>query len=263
MKKLKIVLFKPRFIPLFIMEKTSKLILSILVCIVVAISPAVIKQNFNNDISDIVKTIVSDQLQTANIENANINDYKLSTQNTYEIDTYYFILTIGEKELTSSPTPIIQFKEESVLISLSGVEVYSITYQELKLEELNFSEVNSLNVKEQAKFYKIFNDIYLNNKSLFIAGYAIYLVFDMAFFIFLSALLMAFLTTIFDKNIKNEMPFKFKYKTALNCQYIYLFFVLLSLLYNTVYLQFVGNIFMIIYITQANKTIIVKKGSAE
>lgn len=246
--KLNIVLFKPRLIGLFIKEKISRVILMLLLCVLITISPEIVKSAVNDGVSNEFRNYVKYVASDTQIEDTYINNYELSYNATTSFNVQLFDVVIGNiDDVDTLFSFTFNFKEKGIDFYVSGVSVYTATYQELDLQELDFSKI-SYDVIEVNRFLNVFDNVYNLNKPILVIYNSVYMFIDILFMVVLSAIMLAILTGIFRKT---TLPFKFRFLTALNCQYIFLFFILLSVLYNALFLQMIGNIIMAVYVFKA------------
>lgn len=251
--KLYVVIFKPRIIGLFIKEKVYKIILMLLLAIVITITPEIIRISINDGFSNEFRNELKTAVISTDFKNISINDSTLTYEETYTLDLSAFTVTIGDYTSVSSAYELV-FTEEKVTFYVSGIDLYNVTYAELELEELDFT-IMSNDVQETSKFIKLFDQLYQNNKFEIILYNSLYMFFDLLFIVVVSAAIISFISNMFHKN---GLPYKYKFVTTLNCQYIYLLFIFLSILYQALFLQVIGNILMVIYVISALGSISLK-----
>ncbi|MFI3329556.1 MAG: hypothetical protein R3Y05_03590 [bacterium] len=259
-RKIKIVLLQPRFIGLFIKEKVWKSLLMIFIASAISIIPGAITEINNKEISSDFRTELVTNMQNANVSDAKIEDGVLSYVDQYIISyTYFNVIIGGELNLDNLYTYNFIFEEKDLTLYVSNIAVYSVSYEDLNITNLDFSLVKTTSLTESNKLIYIFNQLYIANKNVVsfynITAYYI----EVLFTIFTGALIMTCFTMIFNSS-GNIMPFKYRYKTCLNCQYIYIFSILLSFLYYNVYIQILGNFLMALYVVIATSSIRMEKG---
>lgn len=260
MKKIKTVLFEPRLIGLFFNEKMWKSLLMMFIAILITIIPAVMTQMSTKQISTSFRTTLVENVQNSNIVNTYIVDNTLIYEEQYVIEYDFFNVVIGgELGADSFYYYTILFDENDVKFYLTNIEWLSLSYEELNIDNLDFSMIKTTSVIETNKFISIFNQLYEMHLVEIAMFNVFYCFFDVTLTVFFTALFMAAIAMVF-KSKEDIMSFKFRFKTCLNCQYIYLLFVLFSFLFSIFYLQYIGIILMSIYtIVATNSVRLVKK----
>lgn len=262
--KLKIVLFKPRFIGLYIKENIFKLLITIFVAISIVSIPSFITIANKDEISGTYESYLIDATTNASIKNVYIEDYILYFDEEYEYDAYYFNIVIGKQiELESLESIYVSkflFDYDSVRFYVSTIEVYSATYKELGVQSLDFELISTNNIVSVNKFVEIFNSVYKENHTIIgVTSYAI-LFLGLAFNVFGMSLVLAGISLLFSRAPNNIMPFKYRYKMCLNAQFIYLLLFLLSSLFGFDIVSYVGTFIMSLYAFMAlNSITMVKK----
>lgn len=259
--KLKVVLFNPRFISLYLKENVLKTLLGIFAAITIALIPNIVEVSVKNEISTEFKTYLLEVTKTANIETAYISNGELFYESTYEYNAYYFDISIGDSntEFSEIYIPKMLFTQYDIKFIFSTVEVYSISYDELGVIDLDFSKIGSKDLTDSNNFVKIFNDMYYINRNTIKTGLIVFSFLDLTIVIFSSALMMTIFSYIFSKKSYNHMPFTYRYKTCLNSQYIYLVFILLGSLYSISLLETIGIFVMSGYAIFALNSIVFKR----
>ncbi len=259
--KLKVVLFQPRAIGLYMSEKLFKTILMLIGAIILVLIPATILVTSQDTITNSYATEVVNNIQSANISNVYIENNKLSSEQTYLINTSVFDILIGTQEhsYNTALTYVLHFAEDEITFSAANIKVYSMSYEQLTIKSLNFDLIEINDYVEVNKIISIFNQLYRDNK-LFIHSFNMtVVVIDLVLTVISSALLMAVMTMFFGNLPKGSLPFKLRIKNTLNCQYIYLLTFLFSILFGQLYIQFIGNFLMVIYVIVSTNSIIIKK----
>lgn len=263
MGKFKIVLFNPRFIGLYVKENIFKALITLVIAILVVLIPTYVELGVKDKVSSEFQNFIIEVTANEKIKNTYISNGVLYTENEYEFDAYYFNILIGkEVDITNIETMYtnkLLFDTDSIKFYISNVEFYSITYNELNLLNFDFSLIESYDISSVNQYVNIFNDLFNENKIVISTTFAFVYTFELIFVVFMSALTMTVISYIFSNKNNNHMPFGFRYKNALNCQYIYLVFILLSSLYRVEALQFIGNFAMAFYVVIAMNSIIMKR----
>lgn len=263
MGKLKIVLFNPRFIGLYVRENIIKTLVTLLITTLLVLIPTFVELGVKDKVSSEFQNFIIEVTANEKISDTYIRDGVLYTEDEYEFDGYYFNILIGKEvdvaNIESKYTKKLLFDTDSIKFYISNVEFYSITYNEIDLLDFDFGLIKSNDILTVNQYINIFNDLFNENKILISSAFAFIYTFELVFVVFMSALTMTIISYIFSNRNNNHMPFGFRYKNALNCQYIYLFFILLSSLYGVEELQFIGNIAMAVYVVIAINSIIMKR----
>ncbi len=260
-RKIKTVLFQPRFIGLYLKEKMWKSLLMLFIAILIAITPAAILILKTDGISASFKNELINNLVEENIEDSYIQDYKFVSSNEYVIEYTYFNVIMGTDITFENMSAYnIVLKEDGLNFLIGNVEAYYISYEDLNVKDLDFSKVSKYDISESNKVIYLFNQLYKENKLPISAFYISYYLIEMIIVTILGGVLMGFISFMYTRNGDNIMPIKYRIKTCINCQYIYLLFFFISYLYSAFYLQMIGNIFMIIYVVISTTSIKITKG---
>lgn len=256
--KLKIVLFKPRFIGLYIKENSFKLFLKMSLVILLVLIPGFIKNFVVNEISSEFSNYIITATIDAKIEDVYISDNLLYNENEYVIDCYYFDVMIGGSVSSDNFESItvnkLLFDVDSIRFYVSNIEVYNVAYSELNVGDMDFSNISKTNVVASNQYISVFNKIYKDNNIIISSFFSSALLFDLVINVLSMSLMLALLSFMFNKTT-NIMPFKYRFKITLNCQYIYLLSVFISLLYSNENIQFVGTFIMSFYAFKALNSI--------
>ena len=130
-----------------------------------------------------------------------------------------------------------------MVVSFSGIKLYEVSYAELGNPEIDFDKIYHTNYVELELFTGLIDSVYLKGFALwFIAGYLL-VFFEMYLFVIISALALAFGVFLINRNI----GFRFRFKGALDAQFVTIVFILLASLFNFIYLRYIGVIFSTIY----------------
>ncbi len=243
--KLQIVLFKPRLIALLIKEKTSSVIVMLFIAILIAISPEIIRLSVSEGISNSFRTEIKTRLTQETFSNTYISSGVLSYEETNNISLSAFDLVIGDvNEYDGKFLYVMNLSDDNITFYISSVLVYSISYDELNVENIDFNSMK-YDVKEVFKLVNIVDEIYLINKTSLVIYNSVYMFIDVLFIVLATSLLFGVMSSVFSKS---GLSFRYRFKTALNCQYIFLLSILLSVLYNALFLQIIGNLVMVIYV---------------
>ncbi len=260
--KLKVVLSKPRLIGLYINENIIKSLLMLFIATLIVLIPPFIKISLNDSISSSFSTQLVEGAITSKINNCYISDNELFTNQTYQFETSEFSVIIGQTdELSLYQT--LQFDTNSIKYFLSNIEVYEITYEELNVKDIDFEEISYKNIIVANEFINIFNKLYQENKTVITLYNMSYIMLDLIIAVISSALFLTLISYIISSAAKNLMPFKCRFKICLNCQYIYLLFILFSFLYNAYFFQYIGNLLMFIYVVLSIKSVTIRKKRVE
>ena len=257
--KMYICLFEPRKMGLFFGEKMYKSFLHVLLIAFIAVLPFTISLITQDEISNLSYDAIEEWIMEDSLNiDLSINNGVLSGEKSYALLTNEAIIYInptGEKlnvEIDYVTYHVIEFNKDSVQVSFLDNVISSKTYLEAGISDLDFSKMEDADYVEFDKFISLINVAFNNVRVGWIIINSLLVLFDVYLTVILSALLLAVVIKIFNPLI----GFRFRFKAALDAQYISLFFILLMLLFNADFLRYVGIVFSAIYVIRAMMAII-------
>lgn len=257
--KMYICLFEPRKMGLFFGEKMYKSFLHVLLIAFIAVLPFTISLIAQDEISNLSYDAIEEWIMEDSLNiDLSINNGVLSGEKSYALLTNEAIIYInptGEKlnvEIDYVTYHVIEFNKDSVQVSFLDNVISSKTYLEAGISDLDFSKMEDADYVEFDKFISLINVAFNNVRVGWIIINSLLVLFDVYLTVILSALLLAVVIKIFNPLI----GFRFRFKAALDAQYISLFFILLMLLFNADFLRYVGIVFSAIYVIRAMMAII-------
>ncbi|MCR3906698.1 MAG: DUF1189 family protein [Tenericutes bacterium] len=152
----------------------------------------------------------------------------------------HFTLYIGEQVQERATINFI-FEEQHLVMYMSNVEFNRMTYQQIELENHDFSDDSPVNIRNLASSIKLFYEaqpeiLYTDILLTYLFG-----LFDYLFY----ALLMAFMMLLFIPRI--QLPFKFRFKLSVYLTTIWIFFQLVTSLFGIQEINSLGIIVLYIY----------------
>lgn len=250
-KKLHICLFEPRKLGLFFGERLIKSFLQILLFSLIAISPYIITLSLSNDLSDSSYDILEEKF----IENTANTTYKLENGEfsgevgaAFLINEAIIFMNPLNEELELSVDyvayHVIEFNQKGVVVSFLNNEVSSKTYEELGCTNIDFSEIEEANYLEFNKLVSLINKSFSTFHTTWVVINGLIILLDIYLTILISALVLSFVV----KLINPIIGFKYRYKGALDAQFISLVFILLMFLFKNEIFRYIGIIFSAVYL---------------
>ena len=261
-KKMYICLFEPRKIGFFLGEKLYKSFIHILLLAFIVVSPLVVELSLKEEISNNSHNIIENYL----IRDAKGNDLLLKDNILIgKENSEGFAFLIDEAILCFNPKNekreigieyatyhIIEFNKDKMDVIYLNNVVYSKTYEELGVTEIDFSKISDADYLELDKLIELINLGFKNFKVVWVITNSVILLIDIYITLILSALLMAFIFKIFSPMI----PFRLRFKGALDSQIISMLCMLLMLLFKMEFIRYIGIIVSGIYFFIAITTIV-------
>lgn len=247
-RKINICLSQPRKIGFFMGEKLWVSLLQLALFVVIATIPQIINLATTTEISSSSKDYIEEILMVNEIDNSiKFTGGKMEAEKGLQITTSDGIIFINpNKELLKSydyPLIVYEFLTEKVVVSFSGIKLYEVSYAELGNPEIDFDKIYHTDYVELELFTGLIDSVYLKGFALwFVAGYLL-VFFEIYSFIMMCALALALGAFVINSNIS----FRFRFKGALDAQFVNIVFVLLASLFNFIYLRYVGIVFSAIY----------------
>lgn len=258
-KKMYICLFEPRKIGLFFGESLIKSILQVIMIAILALSPYVISLSIHNEIDSDSYKIIERQL----IENYDDSPYEIS--NSYLTGNQSLAFMINEGIVYINPTDepiefgieyatynVYEFKSNRYEVSMMGIVMYSKSYADLGVVELDFDKIADADYLELDKFVSLVNKGFEQSRLSWIIVNSLVALFDILFTILISILILSFIAKV----INPVIGFRFRFKAALDCQIISLLSVFLMILFNAEFIRYIGIVLSGIYLIRAMLSIV-------
>jgi hypothetical protein len=256
--KLRVCIAEPRKLGFFMGEKKWKSLVQLFLILILALTPYLIRLNINDVINISSEKYLKTVLMTEQIDyDIKIIDGKLVGNGCLSIATDECVVFINPLQQMlenddNNYVPVYEFREDGVLIRLSSGIIDEITYYELGCMNLDFNEIFDSNYIEFNAFISVINDVYRSTK---IYTNIIY---------FLSVLISSYISLIFSAVIialfggmaNKVVSYKFRFKGALDAQFISIVFIFLASLFDIIYLELVGIFFSIIYFIRGLMSIV-------
>jgi hypothetical protein len=256
--KLRICIADPRKLGFFMGEKKWKSLVQLFLFLILALTPYLIRLNVENEISSSSKEYLKTILMTEEIDyNIAISEGRLVGDGSLSIildECIVFINPLNQILDNSNYEylPVFEFRENGIVVSLMGNIFGDYTYSELGYLNLNFNEIFDSNFIEFNVFIALLNDLYGNSMGYTnTISFITTLVTNYILIIF-SALVIALLGGMANKLVS----YKFRFKGALDAQFISIVFIFLSHLFNILYLDLIGVFLSIIYFTRGVMSIV-------
>lgn len=265
--KLHICLVEPRKIGFFMPEKLWKSLIQLLLFSIIAISPVIIENVVNERVSESSKNYIQDVFMSKRIDNGlNLENGILTGDEglAFVIEEAVIFINPNKEVLENDEyayLPVIELASDKVNVYYLDILLYSLEYEDIGVINLSFKKMCNVDYIEFERFMSIINESFNEGKGYWATANSLLALFETYFSLIISALLL----TLFSSIINKMIGFKYRFKGALDSQFIYLVFVLLSYLFNIVYIQYVGMILSIIYLFKALMSVVMikveKKGS--
>lgn len=258
-KKMYICLFEPRKMGLYFGERLLNSFIHVFLCALIAILPYTISLITVDEISNSSYNIIEEWIMENNVNtDLSIVDGRLTGEKKHAFYINEAILYINPKDevlnitLEDAAFHVIEFDSEGIKVYFLNNAVYSKTYLELGVMDLNFERMENADYVEFDKFISLINVAFDNIRLSWILSNVVLILLDIYLTVLISALLLAFVVKIFNPII----GFRFRFKAALDSQHISLFFIFLMLLFNAEFFRYIGIVFSCIYLIKAMMAII-------
>ena len=258
-QKIYICLFEPRKMGLFFGEKIIKSLLHILLCALIVVLPFSISLIINNGVSNSSYR----QLQQYLIEESFNTDLQISngtlsgTQGVAFLieEAIVFINPLNEKLEVDSEYDIyhiIELNSTGLNVSWLGRTNYTSTYIELGYNNIDFRKIEEADYIELDKLLSLINVGFASMKGQYVAINSAILYIDVIITVLFSALMLALIVRF----INPFIGFKFRFKGALDAQFISLLFMLLMMLFQSEVFRYIGIVLSAVYLFRAMLAII-------
>ena len=257
--KMYICLFEPRKMGVFLGEKLFKSFIQLLLLAIIAITPIIVSLSFRDGISNSSRDEIENYLITKSLDtDLLIKDNTLTGSKglAFLIDEAILFLNPKDEKLTIDAEyatyHIIEFNPKGVRVDFFNNQIFSKTYSELNVGEIDFSKIEGADYLELSKLIDIINVCFNNVKVGWVIENSIIALFDLYLTLIISALVLAFLV----KMVNPMIGFKFRFKAALDAQVISLLCLFLMMLLKAEFIRYIGVILSAIYLFIAMISII-------
>lgn len=269
--KLQICLTEPRKIGFFMGEKKWKTLFQLLILMLVALSPLFIKLSLKDGFSEESIDYIQESLMFNDIDaDIVLRNGKLEGDNSILIGVNEAVVFINpNNQLLSdkqySNYTVFELGNDNVNVYIEEKVVYSATYEELEYLDIDFNKIMKSNYLEFNRFISLLNRMYQETNSYWVIfGFGSAFI-NSCFSLIICALLLALMSSVINPSIK----FKYRFKGALDAQFIYILFLLFRYLFDVEILEYIGILFTSIYLFRALSSILrievrkIKKESGE
>lgn len=259
-KKIITCLSKPSQIGMFLFEKVYKSILLVLLLIVVAMLPFLIRLTTTDSLSNSSYTLISEQLMGSNLDfDLAISNGNLSGEKAIEIVGYEAIIFLNPnnenytiKEAINWSVPVIEYNQTGVVVKVGGKVLKTISYQAAGILDLDFHKIMNQNYLEMDKFFASLNYVFSVLKPLWVVSNWASEFLSAVIIVFMNALIYGFLT----KFIKPDITFKYRFKIALDSQIVTILGFLLAYLFDILWIMWIFEFISFVYILRALRSIV-------
>ena len=249
--KLYICLFEPRKMGIFLGEKLYKSFIQLLLLTLIAISPIIITYSVRDGISNTSREEIKDHLITeAYNTDLLIKDNKFSGSEGLAFlleEAILFFNPKGENlevELEYQTYHVIEFGQEKLSVKFMNNEIFSESYSQLGVSEIDFSKIEDADYLELSKLLRLINICFNNMKVGWVIKNSVSALFSVYLTVIISALVLAVLVKMVNPIIK----FNFRFKGALDAQVISLLSIFLMMLFKAEFIRYIGVILSAVYL---------------
>lgn len=253
-RKIKICLFEPKKMGFYIGEKLYKSLFQLLLFSLIVITPIIVEVSIQDSISKNSYSIISEKLMMHEDDSLKLVEGKLTGSEGFDfiIEEAWVFINPLDQELVYSNTdyayfPILEFKSDRVIVTVLNIEVLNVEYSLLNAKDVDFSKIANNDYVELDIFVDLVNVVFNYMRPVWIGANVVINLLEAYLMAIVSALVLAFFMGLLQINLK----FKYRFKVALDAQFINLVFILLSILFNFEYITYLGMIFTAIYVTKA------------
>lgn len=257
LKKLIICLGHPTRIGLYLNEKMWKSILELLLVAFIITIPYTVSLSLQKELSNqsVTNTVTffNNYSEECDLE---IKDGVLTGKNEILMAGYeaYVFFNPNNKTLdaTYRSMPLLEFSKNKLILTFMGIKVYEKAYTDLAYNELSIKKMTMNDYNEISKLNEIFNDVFVSVRGRWVVANSTFMLVQA----FVLALLSSLVLGLFSSFVNIGVPFKYRFKLALDSQFISLICILLSLLFSASWLEYVGVILSACYLISALSKII-------
>ena len=258
-QKMYICLFEPRKMGLFFGEKIYKSLIWIFVFSLLVVLPFSLSLVVNDEISNKSYRKLEQYLieESFNTDLQILNGTLYGTQGVAFLieEAILFINPLNEILEVDSDFEmyhVIELNGTGLKVSWLGKTNYTATYSELGYNEVDFRKIEEADYIELDKLYSLINIGFLSMKGQFVVMNTAIIYIDVLVTVLFSALMLALIVRI----INPFIGFKFRFKAALDSQFITLLFMFLMMLFHSEVFRYIGIVLSAIYVFRAMLAII-------
>ncbi len=259
-KKLLICLTQPAKIGMYIFEKRRFSIIMLLVLLLIATIPygIMIIANENRLYSESVDAIEQTFMQNGLDYELAIKDGLLTGEEGIAVGTTDVILFINPNQeknpyaMYSSGIPTIEFKETTIVGTFSGLTVFNHTYAEVGLENFDFNDLMNVDYIAFHKFIGFVESLTVKFLAYTAVMDILATILQMFSLMLASAAIMALIVKLFHQ----FLPYRLRFKLALDSQVITVFAILLSFLFNQIHIITIGLFLSSMYLLRSLRSIV-------
>jgi hypothetical protein len=244
---------------LFFGEKIFKSIIHIFLFSLIVMLPFTLSLIVNNDISNksyrsLEQYLMEESINTdLQITNGNL----IGTKGVAFLieEAIIFINPLDEPLEVDSEYElyhVIELNPTGLNVSLFDETIYSKSYVDLGVGEIDFRKIEEADYIELDKMVSLVNIGFVNMKAQFIMINSLMLYIDIIITALFSALILAFII----KFINPFIGFKLRFKGALDAQFISLLCLLLMILFQSEVFRYIGIVLSSIYLFKAMLSIV-------
>ena len=253
-RKIRICLFEPKKMGFYIGEKLYKSLLQLLLFSLIVIIPIIVEVSIQDTIGKGSYNAISEKLMFHDDENLKLVDGKLTGSESFDfmIEEALVFINPLDQELVYSASeyayfPVVEFKSDRVIVTVLNAEFLNVEYSLLNAKDVDFNKIANKDYVELDKFVDLVNVVFNYMRPVWIGANVVINLLEAYLMAVVSALVLAFFMGLFHINLQ----FKYRFKIALDAQFINLAFILLSILFNFEYITYLGMIFTAVYVTKA------------
>lgn len=258
-QKIYICLFEPRKMGLFFGEKIFKSIIHILLFSLVVVLPYTLSLLVNNEISNKSYRSLEQYLmeESVNTDLQLTNGNLIGTQGVAFLinEAIIFINPLDESLEVDSEYElyhVIELDSTGLNVSLFDKTIYSKNYVDLGAGDIDFRKIEEADYIELDKLALLVNIGFINMKASYAVINSLMLYIDVIITVLFSALILAFII----KFINPFIGFKFRFKGALDAQFISLLCLFLMILFQSEVFRYAGIVLSSVYLFKAMLAIV-------
>lgn len=259
-KKVYICLFEPRKMGLYLGEKISRSILHLLLLCMIVISPLALKLISQEEITIASREHIEDVL-VENIDSydAHIKNGQLSGSKglSFAIEEGLVFINPNDEDLKLDNVEdvssyIIEFNRQGVTVVFMNSVIHFNNYSDFGDIEIDFSKIADADYEELGKFLKVLNLTFESYRDGWVLTNMLFAYFEL----FITVIFHAFIMSLLVKMVNPLIKQRFRFKGALDAQFIFLVFMLFAVLFKASYLRYVGMFFACMYLFRAMSVIV-------
>lgn len=258
-KKFMICLSHPTRIGLYIFEKLRYSILFLLALIVIATIPYGIMLFSIDGFSASTHDTISEAFMTnaLDCELKIVDGNFIGTENImiHSEELVFFLNPKGENfnyQSVETIAPIIEFTALEVKGYFGFSEVFTYSYQELGLEQFDFNTIIDQDYIAYHLLMSKLDGLFMDFKGYVIVTYLILMIFQTLLLLIFSAAVMALIVKMFN----SFLPYRLRFKLALDAQVVAVVGVLLTYLFDFRYFTLIGLTLSSVYLILSLRSIV-------